>query len=216
LLKGNFATCKTHTGGDGVSDDFHSSDEHSHASATDEGFTTWLFCGCDEGGHAVILGLSAVALCAGITMMRSLEANDPDTALGEPVGSITAYTGGTFAALGFGGLLLLRVTNKRVQARRTASNSKKHPPAATVMETRNEVPSRFIQIPRLQTAGLRASSLLDDSLLASLKDKSSTRINIQFEKLGLRLNSTGQELLAGVDGHINAGCVTAIMVREPY
>jgi len=41
--------------------------------------------------------------------------------------------------------------------------------------------------------------------------KSRTRIDFNFEKLGLRLNSTGQQVLAGVTGHCVAGTVTAVM-----
>jgi ABC-type multidrug transport system fused ATPase/permease subunit len=48
-------------------------------------------------------------------------------------------------------------------------------------------------------------------LLGSLKEKKETRINIEVDKLGLRLNSNKRVVLAGVDGKIEAGSVTAIM-----
>jgi ABC-type multidrug transport system fused ATPase/permease subunit len=53
--------------------------------------------------------------------------------------------------------------------------------------------------------------MADPALLGSLKAKTDTRINLEVDQLGLRLNSNKAVVLAGVDGKINAGGVTAIM-----
>ena len=57
-----------------------------------------------------------------------------------------------------------------------------------------------------------AARLRDPSLLGSFEQKTAgTRINLQFVKLGLRLNANNRVVLAGVDGRLDAGSVTAIM-----
>ena len=57
--------------------------------------------------------------------------------------------------------------------------------------------------------------LVDDThpVLESLvgPSKSKTRIDFHFHKLGLQLNSTGQQVLQGVTGHCVSGTVTAVM-----
>ena len=47
--------------------------------------------------------------------------------------------------------------------------------------------------------------------LASIRTKTETRINIEVKQLGLKLKSNGYPVLAGVNGKIHAGGVTAVM-----
>ena len=47
--------------------------------------------------------------------------------------------------------------------------------------------------------------------LSSIREKTATRINIEVKHLGLKLKSNGYPVLAGVNGKIHAGGVTAVM-----
>ena len=52
---------------------------------------------------------------------------------------------------------------------------------------------------------------MDASELSAMRTKKTTRMNIEVEDLGLRLNSNGKQVLKGVNGFFHAGTVTAVM-----
>ena len=57
----------------------------------------------------------------------------------------------------------------------------------------------------------KASKLRMQTMLQSFSQKSDAKLDFDFNRLGLRLNTNGLQVLRGVTGHLPAGAVTAVM-----
>jgi len=183
---------------------------------------TWLFLGCDQQAQLSVIVVSTIALCFSLWALFS----------GQPVSDDVVWVALGISCLGIvascvGYCILFFKNSAKLETQMKARGDSEAPPPlagkrpSTMLKQKTSMfniirsstgsspsESRTSKATRSYSISARMESV---ELLGSLKQKTETRINLEVDKLGLRLNSNKRVVLAGVDGKIDAGGVTAIM-----
>ena len=201
---------QSYTSSLGIINDVEPSNSHHDAASTVDSpnssgkFSVEIFCGCDADSHVVLLVSSLLLLAAALTAIP----------IGVPLAIFHGFDFGLLllmfslpiGVVGACGYTLLHAQN---------GDDSVVPPKRSVRTSLiGALPMPSSEQPRARSATL-SQRLNASELLGSLKEKNKTRVNIEVKKLGLKLKTSGQVVLAGVDGKIAAGSVTAIMVCAP-
>ena len=176
--------------------------EHGDEELSTDQYMEIVFCGCGPIYHTLVLVTSMGVVLAGIIVVisGSVSVDDEDGTDLMLIGYILIALGGFCAVLG--GIALFKIRQQILHAKESIDLARQR---ESVEQTLSKSPSTI--------RASMANRILSTEKLGSIQNKkvAKTLINIEVDKLGLKLNSNGAVVLHGVSGRINAGSVTAIM-----
>jgi ABC-type multidrug transport system fused ATPase/permease subunit len=177
--------------------------------------TVWLFLGADLDTHKALLVLSVIGVVVGGVLGLAYPTEAPVFDHWVNIG-IYILTLSGIICIGSGlGCFFLSVYKSAWTV--VQDDSRKRARTVAALNESGGGSGRASVSPKLSLFGVggRAVSMdnrkKDAAFLGSLKEKIDTRVNLEVDRLGLKLNTDKRVVLAGVDGKFEAGSVTAIM-----